>query len=803
MACFYASREWLVDEAILRAKAAGYTVYTTTLRAAWERAIDSITESLDDYIACESTSTSLIGIHAEIDYRYDKRFKRLRKVAEYHRAIGVTAQMYIGLFKILRDLYVDVLANQTQHFQSESFNEIFDRQRLIEFFDGAEISTISTWHDASRPERLSELQNRALAANLEKDKYLAVFESLRDPSFLLDHQRKLLNANQMASSLFVADTSPGEIYYHGNIENSELENIVETATRKAALNVEQLQTGVWIETLHGNRCFDVREREIQDACDNKPIGYVVILHDVTAHREATEKAQQADRVKSAFLATMSHEIRTPLHGVLGATELLKNATVEERSRYIETIETTGQHLLQTLTNVLDYSGLENGVSDINADHTDVLEFYEEFCRVATLLTNQAARTLRVEEDLNHECLYFDPSCVRQVLNNLLNNAIKHGSGEISISLRTITGPKTAACGQARLIVEVSDQGVDLRDLDKSQLFEPFFRLSNTTQGTGLGLAICRHLAQSMGGQISTEFRDSTCFKLDIPVQITEKGVKVTAEPPPVYAPGNSDRCLIIDDDVTSTLITAGHLKQIGLSTDTCHSADQALTMIENELGSDRTDVWKYFLIDYQLPDVNGAVLARRIKAAINNKARFIALTANTQLALAQDRHAFDLVITKPASSAELQRALTGRRLYNIHDNAQTMRSTGTVHPFSTLPATSVQTIVNTFVKNWASQIQPFLSSLETFDDGDSLIRQTHRLASSASSVGLNDLTDELRSLESALQTTLGALDSDYWMDRLEVPMRRAPILVREIAERTTSQHAGSLLNGQGLEEEHR
>lgn len=795
-AVFVTARADLVDDAIEQAKAGGYTLYTTTLRAAWEAAIDSINESLDHYMSVSPRHD--LRILADRDYRIDERFEGLRKVAQFHRSLGVTLQMYIGLFKMFRDLYTE--HHDRLHEPDDSCPitpaakaQTSDHKLLKLFFDEAEISMMASWNETSESVRRQELQRKALSASLEKDTYLAIFESLRDPAFLLDHDRALINANQMANALFRAKASPGDIYYKHDQQHLTLQRVVELACNAARHRFNPGLSPIaghdrlgavdhlWLETLHGERCFDIRERKIQDACDNKPVSYVVILHDVTSHRQATEQALKAEQEKSTFLATMSHEVRTPMHAILGATDLLRHADRNKRNEYIDTIEATGQHLLETLTKVLDYSRLESGKQPINSTRNDLVAFIDKLEKFASTWARQAQRTLCVVEqpDLPEHAV-FDTGCTRQILYNLIANAIAHGEGLITLAINHAS-PDSSTGGS--LIFDVSDQGRQLANTNLNQLFEPFYRGHSNINGTGLGLAICRHLAESMSGSIEAQTCASfstTRFRLQLPLIAA-----VSAQTDFSLAGTFDDQQLpegsvmLVDDDPISARITADQLLSLGMQVDKFHSAGECLHALKQDGVNHRPITWWYFVVDYQLPESNGAMLARRIRSMVGTQAvRIVALTANTQLAQGEDGKAFDLILTKPASALDLVQALFNEH----HRRPDTTDNDLSRHPFRGLPAASVHTIVQTFLNDWAEKLPGFFADLETMIKPDSVRQQAHRLASSASSVGLMEITDELRQLDSELSRQSVVSSGQYWLDRLETPMRRAPIKVREAAE---------------------
>ena len=446
---------------------------------------------------------------------------------------------------------------------------------------------------------------------------------------------------------------------------------------------------------------------------------------------------------------MSHEVRTPMHGILGATELLRHADTSNRDAYIDTIEATGQHLLETLTKVLDYSRLEMGKPSINNTQNNLSAFIKKLEPFAGIWTHQARRSLTVNHhDDVPEFATFDAGSTRQILHNLFANAIAHGEGRITLSIRFETVHNLS---DGILIFDVRDQGKRLRNQNLDQLFEPFYRERSDSHGTGLGLAICRHLAESLGGSIvALPYSDTgtTCFQLRLPLSKCLCASDQLDEPPRYsQCIGKKGNVMLVDDDPVSSRITADQLMSLGLqvnrfqsSVDCLHSLQQGL-MQRNETDSS-SPRWRYFVVDYQLPESNGAVLARRIRSIAGERSiRIIALTANTQLASEEDSKAFDLILTKPASAMDLLRALvneTPTRPDHTSGEAQDQ------HPFRGLPAESVYTIVQTFLTSWSEKLPGFLTDLESLTNPDAVRQQAHRLASSASSVGLVELTKDLR-----------------------------------------------------------
>lgn len=381
----------LVDRSISIARTHGYAPLATTIRAAWVEAVMTLSESLCAAIKDSPDPTPHddgAALAAPLDYGQDPRFARLREIARRHRSRGITVQMFVGLLKHFRNVYCRVLADLSV--PEPARHRIIEAAR--EFFDGAELSIVAEWIVAGKGERIAELQARTRALALDKDRYLAIFEGLRSPAVLFDRSGVLVNANQAAAALFLGDAETGEIAYLRHVRQRK--SVLETMLAPLLNDTDpQSDKTVWLETIDGPRCFDVRLRPLHDALERTTLGHVLLLYDITAHRRAVEDAQRAERQMSRFLATMSHEIRTPLHAVLGAADLMRTAAPADRQTYLDVIEGAGQSLLQTLNAVLDYSKLEDGPPIPRAVPTDLAAVLEAFRRV--VVQGQAGQTTRL------------------------------------------------------------------------------------------------------------------------------------------------------------------------------------------------------------------------------------------------------------------------------------------------------------------------------------------------------------------------------------------------------------------------
>jgi len=270
---------------------------------------------------------------------------------------------------------------------------------------------------------------------------------------------------------------------------------------------------------------------------------------------AKERADAANLAKSTFLANMSHEVRTPMNGIIGMSQFLQETALDEEQReYADTIATSAQALLTVLDDVLDFSKMEAGelrLEEVEFDVYDVLE------TVASLHATRAHErdleiVLSIAPDLPRRLL-GDPARMRQVLNNLVGNAVKFTEfGEVSVS---------AQMERDRLVLEVADTGIGIDPADQERLFEPFQQSDGSTSrrygGTGLGLAITRKLIDLRGGTITLDSAPGTgsTFRVEIPIEIGE------ARDPSALCPIVSGRRVhVVDSNSSSRYAIAAWLE---------------------------------------------------------------------------------------------------------------------------------------------------------------------------------------------------------------------------------------------------
>lgn len=389
--------------------------------------------------------------------------------------------------------------------------------------------------------------------------------------------------------------------------------------------------------------------------------FLAVITDITEMKKselellrAKDLAESANVMKSQFLANMSHEIRTPMNGILGFLDLLQRSTLsKEQKDYILEAKSASEMLLYLLNDILDFSKIEAGKLEVENTSFKLRATVEN--AVSVFVSKAEEKHIELYTSIKSSVpdeVIGDPARLRQILHNLISNAIKFTEkGEIKVSVDC----KEDSDGKVLLIFEVKDTGMGISKENLNELFKPFVQADASTTrkfgGTGLGLAICKELVKLMHGDISVEsqIKKGSTFKFTVQFGVSQEVKSLNK-----FEETRGINVLVVDDNKYSRKIVHGYLESAGCKVFEAESADKAITSILMNYNNDKKiDI---AIVDFQMQGMNGYQLAKTLNTIPYAKdVKLILLTSAAQKgdAYIAQRYGYSGYLSKPILRDEL------------------------------------------------------------------------------------------------------------------------------------------------------
>ena len=474
----------------------------------------------------------------------------------------------------------------------------------------------------------------------------------------------------------VVTDADNNIIFHNDLSGAMITSLKKINLIEEDEQLNKIRTNGGGDYVVDKNTYSVNVTKIMEA--NDLAGYQYVISDVTdLHSKMeelermTDVANKANQTKSIFLANMSHEIRTPINAIIGMDEMiLREATDQAIKEYASDIKSASQTLLGIINDILDISKIEAGSMTLNnADY----KLSNVILDVNNMVANKARNkgldfNLAVDENVP-ENLYGDELRLRQILINIINNAIKYtekGSIDVNISYRDIPDKSQ----RIELVATVADTGIGIKKEDMDSLFVTFRRLdeirNRKVEGTGLGLSIAKTFVTMMDGNIdvASEYGKGTTFTVFLCQKVTSTEIigdiakriesKVTLEESRITFMAPEARILIVDDNDLNLKVITNLLKETRMKMDTAVSGKECLEMLR------RNGRYNCVLLDIMMPDMNGVeTLHAMVDEGLKGDMPVIALTADATSGAAKtyQDEGFDEYLTKPISYEKCEATL--------------------------------------------------------------------------------------------------------------------------------------------------
>lgn len=560
------------------------------------------------------------------------------------------------------------------------------------------------------------------------------------------------------------------------VHPDDLENCYKDITNYLEGKTDQYQNIHRMKHANGSWVYILDQGKVSEySKEGKPIRFTGTHLDITIQKKqerqlelAKEKAEAAERMKSDFLANMSHEIRSPMNGVLGMVELLRETDLSnEQLDMINTINSSGQVLLTVINDILDLSKIESQMMDLETAQFNIINAFKDVTQLFLPQAKKKNLKLSFSSDLECQNYIGDPVRIKQILTNLLSNALKFTQkGEINVILRE----KKSKNNLSTLELSVQDTGIGISKEAKKKLFKAFTQADSSITrkfgGTGLGLTICKSLAHLMGGDISytSNENEGTTFKVEMQLLRSLEEVRLSEIQNDIdeqnFSTFYPHKILLVEDNEINVKVVSLFLNKLGYSCDIAYNGKEALDQID-KLGP---NYYSLIFMDMQMPIMDGITTTKNlIKRYPQNTFKIIALTANAFNSNKTECLEAGMIdyISKPIDRKKLKKLLEkhsankDKDLSTFKTNLKSITSNGKKEQESFLEQVymhfdydeeMVIDLINLFSKNLTSMIDNINNSIKK-KNVNSLVEAAHFLKGSLLNLGLKEVAELAGNLE--------------------------------------------------------
>ena len=492
---------------------------------------------------------------------------------------------------------------------------------------------------------------------------------------------------------------------------------------------------------------------------------ILIMRDISRSNRYRRELEIANRraedllvAREKLMLAITHDFKAPLGSIMGYTELLSRLTEDERQRfYLDNMKSSSEHLLKLVSDLLDFHRLDLNKAEVNRVTFNPSQLFDEIYVSFEPLTAAKGLTLQchVASELNGKYI-SDPLRLRQIVNNLVSNAVKFTQkGEITL---------TATYESSKLTIAIADTGKGMATEDRERIFQEFTRLSGAQgeEGFGLGLSIVKKLVTLLEGKISVEstLGEGSCFTVVLPLYPIGESI-MESKPSSESETMDMDegaivvpsmkviRVLLIDDDKIQLSLTAAMLKQHGIDAVCCEQLEELIEQL-------RTSVFDVLLTDIQMPAINGFDLVKLLRASNIPQAKtipVIAVTARSEMDKAVlHEHGFVGCLHKPFTVKELlltvnEGQLSTDEAHITEDMGNTGINFSALTAYSEDDSEAAYSIIQTFIEETKKNIERMQQALAD-KETDGIAAMAHKLLPLLTLIGASEAIAPLKYLES-------------------------------------------------------